>query len=98
MTFIQIIQFRTKRLEEFNALLDNWLEESKGWRTSSQAMQCRDRDQPDTYINIVQFPSHEAAMANSDRPETGAFAERLAELCDGPPTFRNFDLLRQVDM
>jgi hypothetical protein len=34
-------------------------------------------------------------MANSYLPETGEFAERLAVLCDGPPSFRNLDLLRE---
>jgi len=33
-------------------------------------------------------------MANSNLPETGEFAERLAELCDGPPAFRNLDVRR----
>ena len=31
-------------------------------------------------------------MENSNRPETGKFAERLASLCTGPPTFRNLDV------
>ena len=51
-----------------------------------------DRDRPDTYILIVEFPSYEAAMANSALSETADFAERLAELCDSPPTFRNLDV------
>lgn len=98
MKFIQTIEFKTNRLDEFNALLDGWLAESKGWRTSSHATHCGDRDQPGTYINIIEFPSHEAAMENSNRPETGAFAERLAKVCEGPPTFRNLDVLREEDM
>ena len=34
-------------------------------------------------------------MANSNLPETSEFAGRLAALCDGPPTFRNLEVLRE---
>jgi hypothetical protein len=37
-------------------------------------------------------------MENSARPETAEFAERLATLCDGPPAFRNLDVLREEAM
>lgn len=96
--FVQIIEFRTGRIDEFNALLDEWLVESKGWRTPTRALQCRDRDTSDTYVNIVEFPSHEEAMENSNRPETAGFAERLSKLCEAPPTFRNFDVFREEDL
>lgn len=47
------------------------------------------------YAQIVESSSYEEAMANSDLPETGDIAERLTALCDGPPSFRNLDLLRE---
>ena len=37
-------------------------------------------------------------MANSDLPETAAFAERLGQLCDGPMLFRNLDVRRTEEM
>lgn len=58
----------------------------------------RQRGQENTYVQIVEFPSYEEAMANSEMPETSSFAKRLAELCDGPPTIRNLDVLRQDTM
>ena len=57
-------------------------------------MQTRDRDRANTYVQIVEFPSYEEAMTNSQLPETGEIAARLTELCDGPPTFRNLDVTR----
>jgi quinol monooxygenase YgiN len=98
MGFIQLIEFRTTRLDEFNATLDAWLEDSKGWRTPTRAVQARDRDNPGQYVHIVEFPSYEQAMENSARPETAAFAQRLAALCEGAPTFRNLDVLRDQEM
>jgi hypothetical protein len=49
-------------------------------------------------VLIVEFPSFEQAMANSDLPETSDFAARLIKLCDGPPLFRNLDVRRVDDL
>ncbi|MFE0463955.1 hypothetical protein ACFW1A_32345 [Kitasatospora sp. NPDC058965] len=94
MKFIQIIEYRTSRIDEFNALLDRWVEQNAGHRLAGRSSQTRDRDGQDVYLNIVEFPSYERAMENSGRPETTEFAAQLAALCDGPPTFRNLDVLR----
>ncbi|WP_354637508.1 hypothetical protein [Kitasatospora camelliae] len=95
MKFIQIIEYRTSRIDEFNALLDEWVERNAGNRLASRAVQTRDRDGNDVYLNIVEFPSYEVAMENSDRPETAEFAARVMALCDGPPRFRNLDVLNE---
>ncbi|MEZ5186180.1 MAG: hypothetical protein R2720_10580 [Candidatus Nanopelagicales bacterium] len=96
MAFIQIIEFQTSRIDEMNALIDQWLADTEGVRTSTRNIQAQDRDHPDSYIQIVEFPSYEEAMANSDRSETGQFAARMTALCDGPLTYRNFDVTRSV--
>lgn len=98
MRFVQLIEFQTDRIDEFDAAVDEWLIASAGWRTATRAMRTRDRDKPGTYLQIVEFPSYDAAMENSNRPETGQFAERLASLCTGPPTFRNLEVEREDDM
>jgi hypothetical protein len=93
VSFIQVIEFTTSRADEFNALLDEWLERTEGKRTATRGVQTRDRDRANTYVQIVEFPSYEEAMTNSELPETGEIAARLAELCDDPPTFRNLDVI-----
>ena len=98
MPFVQLIEFKTGRINEFNAITDEWLKESAGWRTATRAQLGEDRDRPGTYVQVVEFPSYEAAMENSSRPETGRFAERIAALCDGPSIFRNIDVLRLEEM
>jgi hypothetical protein len=94
MAFVQLIEFQSSRVDELNALLDEWLKVSEGWRTHTRAVETKDRDRPNTYVQIVEFPSYEAAMENSNRPETAQFAEKMAALCDGPPSFRNLDVER----
>jgi len=98
MRFMQIIEMRTSRRDEVQALLDEWRTTTAGRRTAQRAVTCRDQDRDDVYITVVEFPSYEAAMTNSDLPETRELAERLAKLCDAPPTFRNLDIIRQDDL
>lgn len=95
MTFMQVIEFRTKRIDEYNNALDEWLEATKGKRAARGGVLAKDRDATDTYLQIVEFPSYEEAMANSDLPETSQYADKLASVCDGPPTFRNLDVERE---
>jgi hypothetical protein len=98
MGYIQIIEYKTSRIDELNATLDAWLEQTKGKRLATRGTQTRDRDTDNTYVQIVEFPSYEDAMTNSRMPETSELAAKLAELCDGPPSFRNLDVIREVQM
>ncbi len=97
MSFIQIIEVSTTRPDEVEALTDQWAAKTEGRRRTTRAMFAADRDRPNTYIQVVEFPSYEEAMKNSNLPETSEFANGLARLCDTPPVFRNLDLRRQYD-
>ena len=97
MPFVQVIEFTTTRIAEIEAVLDGWRAATEGRRLAQRGTLTEDRDRPGTYMQIVEFPSYEDAMANSALPETATFAERMARLCDEPPTFRNLDV-RRVDV
>ena len=92
MKFVQIIEFKTKRPDEVQAAVDEYIASTAGKRANSRGMTTKDRDQSDVYCQIIEFPSYEAAMKNSQMPETGQLAEKLQKLCDGPPSFRNLDV------
>ncbi len=98
MPFIQLIEFQTTQIDEFDAAVDDWIRESAPWRTAVRSARTQDRDRPDTYVQIVEFPSYEAAMENSQRAETAKLAERLAALCSAPPSFRNLEVRREESM
>ena len=98
MKFVQIIEFTTTRPDELQAAVDEFLASTAGKRSNGRGMTAKDRDRPDTYYQIIEFPSYEAAMENSNRPETAEFSAQLAKVCDAPPTFRNLDVLRDEDM
>lgn len=98
MGFVQIIEIATTRLEEIEALMDEWVTKTEGKRKAHRSSLTADRDRPNTYLQIVEFPSYQEAMANSDLPETSEFAERLTKLCDAPLAFRNLDVRRVHDL
>jgi hypothetical protein len=96
MEFIQIIEFTTTRFDEVEALMNEWVTKTEGKRKARRGTITTDRDRPNTYVQIVEFPSFKEAMANSNLPETAEFAEKIAKLCDGPAIFRNLDV-RRID-
>ena len=98
MKFVQIIEFRTKRPDEVQAAVDEYLASTEGKRSAGRGMTTKDRDQSDVYCQIIEFPSYEAAMKNSALAETGDFAKRMDALCDGPTTFRNLDVIEEQAM
>jgi hypothetical protein len=98
MEFVQILEFTTSKFDDFEATLQEYRakREAAGAPMPTEVLQCKDRDQPNTYVAVIRFPSYEAAMENSNHPDTAAMAARLAELADGPPQFRNLDLIEEM--
>jgi quinol monooxygenase YgiN len=92
MKFVQIIEFETSRIDEVDALEQQWVKATAGKRTLQREIKARDIDRPNTYVLIAEFPSREAATKNNDLPETQEIAEKMAKLADGPPTFRNLEV------
>ena len=93
-SFLQLFEFTTARLADFEATEDQWVEAIGDERTARWAITTEDRSRPGTYLQIVAFPDHDAAVANSGHPATGVFADRLGKLADTPPTFRDLDVRR----
>ncbi|HEX6595731.1 MAG TPA: hypothetical protein VF045_02275 [Acidimicrobiales bacterium] len=94
MKFVQIVEFQTSKIDEMRERGRQYEQETGGG--GSRAMVCADRDNPGHYCIIAQFDSYEEAMKNSEAPETQALAADMAALADGPPTFRNLDLMEEL--
>lgn len=95
MRFIQIVDYVTQRFDEVQALSEKFRAEVADTSTTERVTVCQDRDRPGHYLVIAEFDSYDSAMENSDNPATQEFAQRMAELCDGPPTFYNLDVVRE---
>ncbi|MCB5181865.1 ester cyclase [Streptomyces antimicrobicus] len=94
MTFVQIIDYKTRRADDLNKLLDRYVEMSQGKRTVTHTVMCKDREAEDHYVEMVEFPSYEQAMRNSQLPETDRMFQEMVALCEGMPTFTNLDVVR----
>jgi hypothetical protein len=90
--FVQLIEFRTRRIEDFDEQVRQWVEAIGDARAARWAITGTDRDSVGRYVQVVAFDDHASAMANSANPATGEFAERIAKLCDGDAVFHNLDV------
>ena len=93
MGFIQLIEFRSDRIDEFRTHEDEWEERISDDMTARRSILCQDRAQPGRYFQIVFFDSYESAMANSERPTTQEFATRMQSIANGAPTFFDLDIV-----
>jgi len=96
MSFIQIIEYETDRPDEMWAIGEARAAEMGDPPPGFRLTITQDRDRPNTFLTIVEFPSYEMAMENSQRPETDAFARQMAALCTSGPHFRNLEVRRTV--
>lgn len=97
--FVQIIEWKSSRFDEVRALNEEY-RASRGadGQGPSRVTVTSDRERPETYLTIVEFADHAAAMANSARPDTSEFAAKMGALCDGPPRFLNLDVQLQEEL
>ena len=95
MSFIQIMQLQTSKIDEIRAAVDEWQKATEGRRTVGRSAVCQDRDNPGRYAVVVFFDSYEDAMKNSALPETDALSRKTKALSDGPPTFVNLDIIEE---
>lgn len=98
MTFVQLIDCRTSRFDEMDRLMDTWVEQTRGKRTATHAVVGKDRSDASHFIEIVEFPSYEEAMRNSNLPETDKVFRELVALCDEMPTFTDLDVVRDEQL
>ena len=95
MTFVQLIEYETTREEELAPLYEEFMKATEGKRTLTHEFHTKDRDRPNHYVDIVEFPSYEAAMRNNELPETKQVAARMKELCTGGPRFLNLEVIEE---
>ena len=91
--FAQLIEWKTSRFDEVEKLNDEWRERFPKMGPT-RILVCSDRDDPGSYVTMVESSSYEEAMENSRGPATSEYAEKMAALSDGPPIFHNLDIVR----
>ena len=88
--FIQVIQGKCSRRQEVRQVSDSWVNHAggtaPGWLGGTYGF-----TDDDDFFAVVRFESREAAMENSQRPETSEFARKMGELMEGEPSFFDSD-------
>ena len=95
MKFVQIVEFKTSNLDRALELDSKWRKATEGKRTATSVTKTLDRDRPETYLWIIEFPSYEEAMRNNELPETQEISREMMKLAEGDPTFRNLDVMEE---
>jgi hypothetical protein len=98
MAFIQIIEFRTDKIDEMRKLDGEWQAQatSEG-ATARRGILCSDRDDSGRYFQVVFFDSYEDAEKNSNLPVTQEFAGKMMALGTGEPVFHNLDVVEDLE-
>jgi hypothetical protein len=84
--FVQVIEGRVGNREGLQAQLAAWMSDlqpgADGWLGTTAGVSAED-----TFVAVTRFESQEAAQANSNRPEQGAWWEKTAATFDGDVAF-----------
>jgi hypothetical protein len=93
VAFVQLIDMRTKNVDEIQQLETEWERATEGKRTLRRSIIGRDRNDPDRYVVIAFFDDYDSAMVNSNLPETAEFGRKQSALLDGPMQFTDLDVI-----
>jgi hypothetical protein len=88
--FIQIITGKVNDREAVRRLVERWSSELRPGAPGFLGATIGITDDG-TLVNLARFDTREAAMANSDRPEQGAWWGEFERCFSGKPTFRESD-------
>jgi hypothetical protein len=98
MAFIQIVECDAPDIDQVKDLTAEWKQSTDGKRTARRILLCEDQDRSGHFYELVFFDSQDSARDNSDLPETRQFAERLSGVLGGEPTFRNLEVVQDLDL
>ena len=88
MDFVQILEFKTSKFDEIDAVLQEYRakREAAGAPVPVEVLQCKDRDQQNTYVSVVRFSSYEAAMETRTTPTPPRWQPASPTSVTAPPS------------
>ena len=95
--FVQIMEVETSKIDEVNAVGRDLAQSLGADFKARKATAAEDRERRGHYYIIVEFDSYEEAMQNSEDPQTARYSEKMGSLLDGPPVFRNLDVVEVME-
>lgn len=98
MTFIQAMDYATSKPQDVERVVEEWEKATEGKRTANRIVKTKYHDDPNRYRELVFFDSYEAAMENSELPETQDYAKKHQALVDGDITYFNLDVIEDKNL
>jgi hypothetical protein len=85
MSFVQLIEVEidNEKIDKVFAEAERWFAETAGRRTQLREIITQDRNDPNRFLVLVFFDSHESAVRNSELPETQRWARVVESLTTG---------------
>ena len=90
--FIQLIEFESNDVDAVQEAIQKFRDEHPDVMTFTASQVAEDRDQPGTYISIVEFASYEEAMRQSNHPTLSEFVQSIGPELMANRRFRNLDV------
>ena len=97
MAIIQIVEFTTDDIDAVRQITAIGRLATEGKRTARRQIVTRDHNQPNRYRAIVFFDSYQAAMENSQLPETQEFAGQYSRVTDSV-AFHDLDVIADEEL
>jgi quinol monooxygenase YgiN len=97
VSFIQLLDVRTSRVDDVLELERRWRKSTEGRRTLRRSILARDQKDPARFLVLAFFDDEESAMANSKLQETQLFAAEIDALADGEVRFTNLDIIEDLE-
>ncbi len=94
MAFTQTMRVKSTSAKQLTELMAEWHDNQSGTAPGYEgARLLAERDGSGELVIEVDFSSEEEAKRNNDRPETKAWAERLKQVVDGEPEYKDFEVV-----
>jgi len=90
--FIQLVEYETNDIEAVEKAILKFRDEHPGVMTFTTSRVAEDRDNPGTYVSIVEFPTFEEAMEQSNHPELSEFVQNIGPELMANRRYRNLDV------
>ena len=94
--FIQLVEFETDDIDRVENAIRKFRDDHPDVMKFTFSRVGEDRDKPGTYISIVEFPSYETAMEQSNHPALSEFVQSSEAGMMANRRFRNLDVRSEI--
>lgn len=96
MSFVQMVEFRTRNVDAVIALDNDWQRKTAGRFPVRRTIITQDHEDPDRCRMLMFFDNYETAVANAKLPESTALAKQFEAMVSGEVRYFHMDVVDDV--